>query len=539
MAEKFQPGKPVTTPDPGDTAKDPLLEEMNRLVVKAETDRNKHKARIADVYRYTMPWRHQFDQTQVNPDVDVIFDGTAGIVLEDFAADMLNTFTPQKNDWVTAQPVEKLDQGQLNQIRNKLADYQRVVFGAMARSNLYMALQEAYLDLGPGTMILMITDIGATKPYHCEAIPVTDMLLTRGPHGYIDGYFRKRTRCRSEVMLLWPDADLSALGPEPRVGEDPEYEVIDGCWRNWKELGDEHYHYMVQVQGKRAYHKPYQGAGSCPFIGARWGRDSTTAWGCGPTYRTLPEIKTLNHFRYTNLKNYDKHVDPVVSYEDDGVMNVDNGVTPGTWVPRAPNSKPPEAIESKSRFDVSAFEIDECRSMIRRAHYQDRPEQQGKTPPTATQWADEAAERARRMGTPATTLVHELQYPLWRRFAWLEAQRGNLPKVQLEGADVALQPISPLLRAQEQEAVVRRDKFAELIVARFGPQVGMIVIDIVEYAKKQGKDMGIEDKIIRNEVDIAEAIKKFLPVLQNSTAGRPGEIAPPALGALSSGAALQ
>jgi hypothetical protein len=44
----------------------------------------------------------------------------------------------------------------------------------------------------------------------------------------------------------------------------------------------------------------------------------------------------------------------------------------------------PEAIESKARFDVQAFERDELRSVIRRAHYQDEPEQLGKTPPTAT-----------------------------------------------------------------------------------------------------------------------------------------------------------
>jgi hypothetical protein len=536
MAPKFDPKKNVP---PDAVADDPVIKEMNRLVVKAETDRNKHRARIADCYRYTMPWRHQFDQTQVTPDIDIIFDGTAGVVLEDFAADMLNTFTPQKNNWVTAQPVETLETGDFRKIEEKLAAYQRVVFGAMGRSNLYMALQEGYMDLGPGTMIMLVTDIDPTKPYHCEAIPAPDMLLTKGPYGYIDGYFRKRRRCRSEIKTLWPNADLSPLGPEPAAGNDPEHEVIDGCWRDWSDKGNESYKYCVQADGKKIEFKKYEGAGSCPFIGARWGRDSTTAWGCGPTYRTLPEIKTLNHVRYTNLKNYDKHVDPVVSYEDDGVMNMDNGVTPGLWVPRAPGSEPPEAIESKARFDVATFEIDELRSMIRRAHYQDRPEQQGKTPPSATQWADEAAERARRMGTPATTLVHELQYPLFRRFAYLEGQRGKLPKVQLEGVDVALQPISPLLRAQEQEAVVRRDKFAELIVGRFGPQVGMIVIDIVEYAKAQGKDMGIEDKIIRNEMDIAEAIKKFLPVLENGiTAGKPGMIAPPGLGALT-GAPIQ
>lgn len=517
----------------------PKLKTMRRLVARAELDRNKHQSRLADCYRYTMPWRHKFYQTTQSaaaPDIDVIFDETAGVVLEDFAADMLNTFTPQKNNWVTVAPVEKLDAGQSNVIREQLADYQRVVFGSMARSNLYMALQEGYMDLGPGTMALLITDIDPAKPFHCEAIPAPDLLITRGPYGYVDGVFRRKHYLRSEIKTLWPDADLTKIAPEPTDGTDPDYEVTDGCWRDWSNKSDEVYEYVVQAGGKIIYEKTWKGAGACPFIVARWGHDSTTAWGCGPTYRTLPAIKTLNHFAFTSLKNYDKHVDPVVSYEDDGVMNIDNGVTPGTWVPRAPDSKPPEVVESKARFDVQAFEIDEKRSIIRKAHYQDRPEQQGKTPPSATQWADEAAERARRMGTPATTLVHELQYPLFRRFAWLESQRGTLPKVKLEGQEVALQPISPLLRAQEQEAVVRRDKFVELMVGRFGPQVGMIVVDIVAYAQKQGKDIGVEPELIRNENDIAEAIKKFLPVLQSTSGGGAGDLGAPALGAITGGA---
>src|SRR4051812_7947903 len=122
--------KTIADPKPGATkdVEDPKLKEMNRLVLRAEQDRAKHQGRLADCYRYTMPWRHKFFATQPNSsavDLDVIFDETAGVVLEDSAADMLNTFTPQKNNWVTATPVETLDPGQSNQIRDKLADYQR------------------------------------------------------------------------------------------------------------------------------------------------------------------------------------------------------------------------------------------------------------------------------------------------------------------------------------------------------------------------------------------------------------------------------
>jgi hypothetical protein len=513
----------------------PLLKEMNRLVDKAKIDRTKHQARIADVYRYTMPWRHQFNQSQHVPDIDVIFDELPGLVLEDFAADMLNTFTPQKNNWVEPKPVVTLDSGQSNQIKAQLDKYRDVVFDAMSRSNLYMALQEAYMDLGPGTMALLITDIDPIKPFHCEAIPAPELLITRGPYGYVDGVFRCRMRLRSEIKRLWPDANLELLGPEPREGDDPEYEVTDGCWRDWSDRGDESYKYACQANGKLIYHKQYKGEGSCPFIVARWGRDPTTAWGFGPTYRTLPAIKTRNHVRYLAMKNYDKHVDPAMSYEDDGVTNLDNGVTPGLWIPRAPDSDAPEPIESKARFDVQVFEMDELASIIRRAHYQDRPEQLGKTPPTATQWADEAAERARRMGTPATTLVHELQYPLFKRFAYLEAQRGTLPKVMLEGRDVNLQPESPLLRAQQQEEVIRLDRFVEMINVRFGPQVANVLINQIKYANRLALLIGVPPELLRTENEIAGALKQFAPIIENFAGGggKPAAIAPPPVGAIS------
>lgn len=522
-------------PSPDDESNSPLLKTMARLVARGLLDRNRHQARISDCYKYAMPWRHKFGATQHTPEIDEIFDETIATVVEDFSADMLNTFTPQKNNWIEERPVAALDVGVKRLIQKPMEERQRIVFSEMSRSPLYQALQEAYADLAIGTMVLIVTDIGAAKPIHVEAIPATDAILVRGPFCSVDT-FRRKTYLRSEIPVLWPEADMSKLGVAPNEGTDPEIEVTDGCWRDWTDVGNETYEYVVEAKGKQLYHKQWKGPGSCPFIVARWSRDSTTAWGIGPTYRTLPAIKTLNHFAYLSLKNYDKHVDPPTSYEDDGVTNVDNGVNPGDWIPRAPGSKEPTPIESKGRFDVQAFEIDEKRSIVRRAHYQDRPEQLGKTPPTAFQWADERAERARRMGTPATNLVQEEQIPLYRRFTYLLHQRGVLPVItengEKDGAIIALEPISPLLRAQEQEELIRNDKLAEMIIARFGPQMGAVVIDIFKYSEEQRRLLGVKPLILRKESDIEAAIKQLLPVLQatGSVPGGGGE--PPALGAI-------
>lgn len=489
---------------------DPLTKEVMRRIERAERDRNRHMSRLQDCYKYALPWRHYANQTQPQDQLDEIFDETIAIVVEDFAADMLNTFTPLKADWLDVRPAETLDAAQKRQLAEPLAAYKRAIFSEMARSNLYQAFQEAYLDLGPGTMALLIRDIDPAQPIHCEAISAMDLLIDRGPYGWVDGRWRKWKCPGEEVLVLWPILEKTHPG---RFKAGQEHNIKDGVHRVWKEKGSETWQYVVMDGNEIVLRETYTGRGSCPLIVARWSRDSTTAWGMGPTYRTLPAIKTLNHVRYTNLKNYDKQVDPVVSYEDDGYINLDQGLEPGKWVPRAPGGKAPEVIESKANFDIALFELDEERSIIRRAHYQDEPDQMGKTPPSATQWADEALRKQRRMGTPATNLVHELLYPVFYRFAYLLTKRGKLPKVNLNGAEIALEPISPLLRAQEQEEVVRLDRFAEMITLRFGPEMANIIIDGFKYAHRLAERLGIDPSLVRDEDQIQAAIQQLSPVL--------------------------
>lgn len=516
----------------------PLKRRMLALIATSNQDRDRHLPDIHDVYRYAMPWRHLARQQQPQSRAMFgIYDETAMYTLADFAADMLNVFTPRKNNWISLSPADELDEVQTAAIRDQVNGLQDFIFDKMGKSNLYQALQEAYCDLGVGTMALCVLDVDQTKPPKCEAIPSTDLLLHRGPFGIVDGTFRPKHYQREEIRVLWPDADLTCLGPEP---EQPPIqfigtgiEVTDGCWIDWDRRERLTYHYGVLCMSHLIYHREYYGEGSCPFVVARWSRDATTAWGFGPTYQTLPAIRTLNYVRHLDIKNYEKYVDPPTSYEDDGVTVIDQGIEPGDWIPRAVGSEEPKVLESMARFDVASMERTEFRQTIRRAHYQDRPEQLGKTPPTATQWADEAAERARRMGTPATNLVEELQYPLVRRFMYIYRERGLIPSVMMDDRIVNMEPESALLRAQQQEEVVRLDKFAELIAARFGPQMAIICIDVVKYAIKIGNLMGIDPEIIRDQDKIAAAIQQLMPVLQQVSGGATGQpVVPPEVGAI-------
>jgi hypothetical protein len=245
----------------------PLIKTMNRLVARGLLDRQRHQSRLADCYKYAMPWRHKFNATPSSAaaaDIDEVFDETIATVLEDFSADMLNTFTPQKNNWIEERPLAALDVGIKRLIEKPMEERQRIVFAEMARSPLYQGLQEAYLDLGPGTMVLIVTDCDAAKPIHVEAIPATDAILVRGPYGTVDT-FRRKTYLRSEVKVLWPDADMSKLGPEPSSdAADQEIEVTDGCWREWSDKGRRDLSIRGAGERQAALQKGMEGPGQLP-----------------------------------------------------------------------------------------------------------------------------------------------------------------------------------------------------------------------------------------------------------------------------------
>lgn len=514
----------------GADATDPRVAEVLRRVQRARLDRSRHQSRLNDCYKFALPWRHKQGVNQPTDQLDEIFTATAMTTLEDFAADMLNTFTPQKAAWVAIKPIKTFrDEVDRRKLAEQLKEYSEVLFAEMARSNLYQALQESYLDLGPGTMALVIQDIDKAEPIHCQAIPAgTELLIDRGLYGGVDGRWWERKIRAEDMQTLWPNAKPPGAQVQWRPGDLTEYDVIDGVYRKWSARDAETWCYIVLCGDKIILEEEYKGSGSCPIPVARWSRDSTTAWGVGPTYRSTPDIKTENHVKFLGLKNLDKIVDPAGTYEDDGVINFDQGITPGTMVPRAVGSKAPEMMESNGRFDVQWMELDDLRSSIRRAHYQDRPEQKGKTPPTASQWMDEAAERARRMGSPATNLVLELQYPIIKRFAYLLQKRGVLPKIELNGEGVAIEPVSPLLRAQEQEEVIRMDRFAEMISARFGPAVANIIIDQFKHAEDLADLLGYDKKRLRPKEEIQAAIQQLSGLLQQGNA--PTDLAAPTAG---------
>jgi hypothetical protein len=213
-------------------------------------------------------------------------------------------------------------------------------------------------------------------------------------------------------------------------------------------------------------------------------------------------------------------VDPVTFGPDD--LNLDQGLVPGTYVAVPPGQKI-EALESKQGIDAAFFERSMMQDEIKRAFFQNKPEQQGKTPPTASQWLDENAQIDKRMGAPVGRLVSEWQIPVFARVAYLQTERGKLPVVQISNEAIKVEPQSPLIRSQRHEEVVVADNLLTMATNHFGPQQSALLIDGA--ATLRNIQTNLEDKIvvIRSDQDLQKMAAMAAQVAQANGMQLPGQ----------------
>jgi hypothetical protein len=487
-----------------------LEQQAVKYIAEAEADRRSHETWLRDVYRFALPWRRRPSSWKQVHDQDELFDPTAIEATADFTADMQATFTPPDDDWLGVEPAETMQEFEKEKLKAPIANYKRTVFAEIRRSNFHEASQEAYPDLAAGTASMCIQDIDITQPIQCQAIPITDLLIARGVYGGVDFRCREIRNMRvRDLAPTYPNATIPAS--VKRLAEKDAGATIcvrECVWRLWDKKPMERWQYCLLIDNKLAEDDIFEGTGSCPIIVARWRTDSTTALGTGALYVVIPTIKTLDQLCYLILKHLNFRVDPATSYEDDGVINLENGLTPGTAIARAQGSKAPEILESEGDLNTAFFERSEMQTQIKRALFQDKPEQPGKTPPTLGQWLDERARTAQRMGAPIGRLTTEWQWAIFARFAYLMAKRGVLPSVDLNGKVIRLRPESPLIKAQRQQGVNLADRCLEIFGVRLGgPQVVPLFVDTLKTAVKIKEMLGADAVILRSEEDIKQIVK--------------------------------
>ncbi len=521
---------PKSRHEVADDARKAIQDEATQRLADARQGKSKIESDLQNCYFYAAPRRVRRQgsagQSTDKPGDDRQLQTSFGFeVVDDFMSMLIETFTPREGPWAERQlPTNPDEDGnedeEVVELNKLIKAEDKKVFGLIRASNYYAEKAKTGVpDAAIGVVAMTINDPGRGRPIEVLGVPIRELDIDLGPDGRVD--FRSITRpTKYRYVRALLGVAISERLPDDcrkKIKDAPNEAVeINWCWwRDWENVGDTVWQHVVLVAGKVVHDGRLVGEGSCPLIVGRFGATPDFAWPDGPLVKSLADLVQLDELRGGLIENVDFTLRPPTSYEDDGVLNIPvDGVQPGDLLPKRPSygKKAFEKIYESNPIDSAIFETDMLQTRIKRLHYVDVPEQRGKTPPTATQWADELVIRQKRIGTPGYAFWREEPYEAFQRFRYLGEKRGAVKTAQALGVpdDAALQPYNPAERAQDSQDISTALRFAQAGQA-IAPTMWQVMLDEAKTLKNLKAKF--RDEVIQFRDD--EDVKKRIELLQS------------------------
>jgi hypothetical protein len=257
-----------------------------------------------------------------------VYDSTAAIALNRFAAILDSLLTPRNQTWHRVMS----DQDELNKdrsVRLYYEDVTRILFRYRYSTVANFASQNMMFNksLGAFGSGVSFIDRAVTEPgMRYKTCHLGEIYFMENHQGMIDQVIRHFPMTARQAFQKWKDKTpefiqkayeknqgqefwfLHYCGPR----EDIDIERIDYKGMAWQS------HY-VSIQG--GVHMEEGGYNTFPYTPSRYEQSPGEVYGRSPAMDVLPAIKTLNEQKKTYLKQGHRAVDPVVLVHDDGILD--------------------------------------------------------------------------------------------------------------------------------------------------------------------------------------------------------------------------
>jgi hypothetical protein len=396
-----------------------------------------------------------------------MYDSTAAIALERFAAVMDSMLTPQSSKWHRLRADDKnLNRDPMvlryfDEVTELLFKYRYAPRAGFANQN-----HERYMSLGAfGTGTVMVDRLeGGGLRYRC--IPLAELYLLENHQGVIDTAHRRYTLTGRQAMQKFgKDALPEKMSEQAEKKPDKEFEFIH-CVKPREDLkpGRMDYRgmawasYHVAIEGKKVVREG--GYRSWPFPTGRYVQAPGEIYGRSPAMMVLPNIKVLNEQKKTMLKVGHRAVDPVLLAFDDGVVD-SFSLRPGAINPGGLNAQGQKMIQPLDMASSNLLPFDKLmeqeRIPINDVFLVNLFQILVETPQmTATEVLERAREKGILLGPSMSRQMSEYLGPLIEREMDVLAADGLLPEMppllreaQGEYAIVYESPLSRQMRFEE------------------------------------------------------------------------------------------
>jgi len=501
---------------------DSRAEEAIREQEQMSGDRGVWEEHWREIAERVLPredWFQASNKTPGEKRTEKVFDATAGLALERFAAAMESMLTPRTMKWHKL-TVQDADLMQNQSVQAYLDDVTNILFQVRysPRSNFASQVHENYMSLGAfGTGALFVDDIvGFGLRY--KSVHLSEIFFSENHVGMVDKVHRK--------------FELTARQAAERWGVDKLADKIKTALEKSPEQKFEYLHCVKPNEDRESKRKDYRGMkyisyyicltsrmimseggyNTFPYAVSRYVTAPKEIYGRSPAMTVLPDIKMINEMSKTVIRAAHKIVDPPLLLQEDGVLQAFN-TRPGALNYGGVDDQGRQvvqALQSNARVDIGMDMMEQRRKVINDAFlitlFQilvDAPSM------TATEAMLRAQEKGALLAPTMGRQQSEMLGPLIERELDILARSGILPPMPEalaeRGGDVEIQYVSPLNRSQRAEEGVAILRTLEAIapIAQLDPSV-MMRFNPDAIVKELAEINGVPAKILRSDEEIAE-----------------------------------
>jgi hypothetical protein len=494
------------------------LSDLKAREKKAFAESAQWEDTLDDAYEFFLPNRNLFNREgRGQKKMDRIFDGTGPESIKIGASKLQENIAPIWARWANYEPSGEIlrqieaSQGDISEkdIRENLEEQAAITFDIINRSNFATQFYEFGLDLLIGTATMSIEeDESDEMPVIFKAIPQIGIAFEEGPRGVIETHWwRLKVKARN-LERQWvgfkPSLQMSKL-----IKDSPD-EMVDVCQGVVFDHLEQKYYLIVWVHEEESISFVDEYDDTSPMVTARYSKTSGEVRGRGPVLDVLPNVKSLNKAKEYMLTKAAIDLSGMWTATDDGVTNPYNiKIAPGIVIPvGSNNSQNPslQRLDTSTDLNLGLFVVEDMQNDVRRALFNDIREPDDSVV-SATQFAIESRELAKRIGSAFGRIQTEALIPILKRVHSILVRRGILQPIKIGGREVAIKFTSPLARAQDAEDLLSFQQAVEFTRAVGGDEAVQLSFKVENAGTWAAQKTGSPQELSRTETEKKEMVQ--------------------------------
>ena len=498
---------------------DSRADEIIRRQEKMATDRAVFDSHWREIAERILPRADYFRVNRQPGDkhTEKIFDATANLALERFAAAMESMLTPRTQRWHKLRTgVPELDENQ--EVKAYLDQVTQILFSVRysPKANFASQANECYMSLGAFGTSGIFTDDLVGRGIRYRSIALSEMYIAENHQGAVDTVHRRFTMTARQIAQKFGEKKLTeSMKKALEKAPDQNFDMIHAVApRQDMDYGRKDYRGMayascyISLDGRTVMSEG--GYRTMPYAVGRYVTSPKEVYGRSPAMTVLPDIKMLNEMSKTVIRAAHKIVDPPLLLQEDGALAAFD-LRPGALNYGGVNDQGNQLVhplQTNARVDIGLDMMEQRRKVINDAFlvtlFQilvDSPQM------SATEAMLRAQEKGSLLAPTMGRQQSEFLGPLIEREIDILGRAGVLPPMPQAlidfGGQVEIEYVSPLNRAQRAEEGVAIMNTLQAIapLAQIDPKV-MMVFDPQAVARELADINGVPAKVLRSPEQI-------------------------------------